>query len=350
MIELASALKEASRDIPQTTVMEVCGTHTQAVARYALKQLLPDNMKLISGPGCPVCVTGGTDIAKALAIAKTRNTVLYSFADMLRVPAFGGTSLWSMRGAGAAIRMAASPLDALDAAIKEPDKQVVFFAVGFETTAPLTAAMLTRAKQAGVKNLSVLAAHKTMPAALKGLLKGNTRVHALLCPGHVAVITGADAFAFVPEKLALPAAISGFEPREILSALTAIAAMRARGEARLINCYKSAVTAKGNAVAQRLMQEVFTPCTATWRGLGEIEHSGLALSEGYTIFDATKRFELSAVSSPPPEPKGCICAQILRGEAEPRDCGLFQKRCKPDTPEGPCMVSGEGACAAAYRY
>ncbi len=306
-------------------------------------------MRLISGPGCPVCVTDSAVLVSALALARTPGVTLYSFGDMLRVPVAGGDRLLRARALGADVRVALSPMDALEAALREPRRQIVWLAVGFETTAPLTAAMLQSARESGVSNLTALCAHKTMPAALTALLKGNPRVQALLCPGHVAVITGAEAFRFVPDALGLPGAVSGFEPRDMLAALLALARMRASGRAELVNCYPSVVTARGNAGAQALMAEVFAPCAARWRGLGEIAESGLALAGAYRAFDARGRFDLPEARSAP-EPSGCRCAAILRGECAPADCPLFGSGCTPENPTGPCMVSSEGACAAAYRY
>ncbi len=360
---LTRELARIARDMPDTTVMEVCGTHTHAVARYALKQLLPPNMRLISGPGCPVCVTHESDIALAAALAKLENAALYSFGDMLRVPFSGGETL---RECGGGVRIALSPMDAFKAAKNEPERQIIWFAVGFETTAPLTAAMLRRARAENVENLSVLSAHKTMPAALKSLLGGAGTTHALLCPGHVAVITGADAFRFVPDELGLAAAVSGFEPEEILLALTQIAKMRASGRVELENCYGAAVTSEGNAVARAIMNEVFAPSDAVWRGLGGIAGSGLEIRDEYAIFNAKKRFfsakdglfgagdEFSGARKGfninADAHGGCACASILRGEKRPEECGLFGRACTPDAPKGPCMVASEGACAAAYMY
>ena len=349
---LAGALARAAEGMPPTVVMEVCGTHTQSVARYGLRQLLPPGLSLISGPGCPVCVTDDADIARALWLARTPGVTLLSFGDMLRVPLSGGRdSLLRAKEQGADVRLATSPMDALRVAQEEPSRQVVWFAVGFETTAPLTAALLRRARVEGVRNVSVLCAHKTMPAALRALLRGNSRVQALLCPGHVAAITGVDAFRFVPEELGLPAAVSGFGPEEILLALTDITRMRAGGEVALRNDYPAAVTAAGNQAALALLEEVMRPCDARWRGLGSIPGSGLTLHEPYADWDAARRFDLSAVPEVSPEaPTGCCCAEILRGERAPTDCPLFGRACTPERPAGPCMVSAEGACAAAYQY
>ncbi len=350
----ARALAEAlcRVETPPTTVMEVCGTHTQSVARYALRQLLPERMTLVSGPGCPVCVTDDAEIERALHLARQPGVTLFSFGDMLRVPLSGGRdSLLRAREQGADVRLATSPMDALRAALVEPNRQIVWFAVGFETTAPLTAALVRRARELDAPNLTVLCAHKTMPSALRALLGDTNRVQALLCPGHVAVVTGAEAFRFVPDELGLPAAVSGFAPAEILTALLDIARMRADGKAALHNDYPSAVSARGNRTALALMDEVLAPCDARWRGLGRIPGSGLALRPEYAAFDALARFDLpDQAEQTADSARGCRCAEILRGECRPTDCPLFGKACTPDCPSGPCMVSSEGACAAAYQY
>lgn len=348
---LTEALRREAERMPSTTVMEVCGTHTQSVARYALRQLLPPNLRLISGPGCPVCVTDDGDVAAALRLARQPGVTLLSFGDMLRVPLAGGDSLLRARERGADVRLATSPMDALRVAREEPARQVVWFAVGFETTAPLTAALLRRARAENAPNLTVLCAHKTMPQALRTLLQGSRHVQALLCPGHVAAITGAEAFRFVPGELGLPAAVSGFSPQEILSALLSLAHMRVSGKAELCNAYPAAVSGRGNQTAQELLAEVFVPCEARWRGLGSIAESGLTLNDAYAGFDARLRFGLPREpASPSREPAGCRCAAILRGECGPSDCPLFGRGCTPERPAGPCMVSAEGACAAAYEY
>lgn len=353
--ELTRALHRACKSMPATTVMEVCGTHTHSIARSGLRRLLPSNLRLISGPGCPVCVTPETDINAALALVRMQDTIVASFGDMLRVPVpadNGFDSLYHQKGLGRCVRIAMSPLDALKYAQQNPDREVVWFAVGFETTAPHTAALILRAEAEKISNLSVLCSHKTMPAALDALLRSNKSVDALLCPGHVAALTGADAFRFVPESLGIPGVVSGFEPSEILLALTMAASMRQRGEAALKNAYPAAVRPEGNQSALSLINKVFVPCDAEWRGLGVIRNSGLAISDRYRAFDTRVRFGIQADSfeRKPPGKHACRCANILRGELSPSDCPLFGKACTPEHPFGPCMVSSEGACSAAYLY
>ncbi|MBQ6842801.1 MAG: hydrogenase formation protein HypD [Firmicutes bacterium] len=341
---LAVIRAEATRLLQPLTVMEVCGTHTMSIARYGLKQLLPPQVQLISGPGCPVCVTPADTIAAACHIASLPGVLLTGFGDMMRVPA-GSEKL--LDAPADKVQVVLSPLDALRIAEEQPQLQVVFFAVGFETTAPLTAVAVQEALRRDIRNFSVLNAHKTMPQALRALLPGS-RATALLCPGHVAAITGADSFSFVADELGFPSVVAGFEPVEILQALLLLVRQQLGGKAQLQNAYAKVVRPAGNPVALQLLDEVFSPCTAAWRGLGEIAGSGLAFSEKYQQFDALARFAV-----PPQqvaEPKGCRCANILRGELSPQDCPLFGKVCLPQQPVGPCMVSEEGACAAAWRY
>jgi hydrogenase expression/formation protein HypD len=239
-------------------------------------------------------------------------------------------------------------MDALDIAEKNPDKQTVYFGIGFETTAPHTAALIEAAQNRNIVNLSVLNAHKTMPQAILHLLQSGNKINALLCPGHVASIIGSDAFSFVPEKLHLPAAVAGFEAYDIIAAILCIIGMFRNGKTECINMYPKAVTKNGNSNALELMYRVMEPYDAVWRGLGTIPQSGLKLREGYAGFDARNRFEIRKVKTA--EPKGCLCSRILRGDMKPPDCIHYGKDCTPDYPVGPCMVSAEGCCAAYYRY
>ena len=346
---LAEEIREKAGGYPMT-IMEVCGTHTMSIWRYGLKSLLCPGVTLVSGPGCPVCVTDAGTISTALALARKENVLFTCFGDMLHVPA-GHDSLFRAKEEGADVRMVLSPLDALALAKKNPQRDVIFFAVGFETTAPLTASTLKLAAQTGIENFSILCAHKTMPAALCALLGTRNRIDALLCPGHVATVGGAGMFRFVSEEMGKAAAIAGFTPVEILQAVRALADMTVEGEARLVNCYPRAVTEEGNRYAQEVMTRVFTPCDAVWRGLGLIPNSGLALAGSYRKYDALTRFsftvgELHLQQDHP----ACCCGAVLRGEMEPIKCPLFGKLCTPQQPAGACMVSGEGACAAAYKY
>lgn len=344
---LTEKIRLAGEGLPPTTIMEVCGTHTHAIRRYGIRQLLPKQVRLVSGPGCPVCVTAEEDIALALALARRPNITFCCFGDMLRVPS-GNDSLLSLRAGGADVRYCVSPMDALDVARENPSREVIWYGVGFETTAPHTAALLEAAIRRNQTNLSILSTHKTMPNALCALLDGETRVDALLCPGHVAAITGADAFAFLPERFHLPAAIAGFEPEDLLLAILALLNMRKSGMPKLVNAYPRVVNQAGNPAARKLIETYFKPCDTCWRGLGKIPQSGLALKPEFAAWDA--RVRLSPEPKQTPLPNGCRCGEVLRGLLEPKDCPLFGRACTPEHPLGACMVSSEGACAADYEY
>lgn len=344
---LTEKIARAAGGLPPVTIMEVCGTHTHAIRRYGIRQLLPPNIGLVSGPGCPVCVTAEEDIARALALAKLPNVTLFCFGDMMRVPC-GNESLSLLASHGADVRIALSPLDALTFAKEHPLREVVWYGVGFETTTPHTAALLEAAARENIKNLSVFSAHKTMPNALRALLSDASHIDALLCPGHVASITGAEAFRFVPEELGLPAAISGFEPEELLIALLALVSMLRSGKPSLVNAYPRVVKPEANQTARELVDAWFMPCDAVWRGLGEIPQSGLALKPEHRGYDAMLR--LFPVIEPVRPHSACRCGDVLRGSIEPIDCPLFGKACVPQHPLGACMVSSEGACAAYYQY
>lgn len=342
--KLSSYIKEhVTRPL---AIMEVCGTHTMSIARWGIRELLPQQIELISGPGCPVCVTDTSVLAEAFALAQMPDTIFCCFGDMLRVPA-GESSLLQLQDRNNDIRVVLSPLEALELAERQPHKQVIFFAVGFETTAPLTAAVIELAASKQVENFSVLCAHKTMPQAIRVLLQ-ESRVDALICPGHVAAITGADSFAFISQELHRPAAIAGFEPYDIMLALAALVKDLQEGRQETHNCYPRIVSSKGNLTAHNKMQKVFTKSDSFWRGLGQIKGSGLAICQEYAYFDAEKRFKINAeilYDNP-----NCRCADILRGAATPAECPLFGTVCTQAQPQGACMVSGEGSCAAAFKY
>ncbi|MFZ5453258.1 MAG: hydrogenase formation protein HypD [Thermodesulfobacteriota bacterium] len=332
------------------TIMEVCGTHTMAAARFGLKELLPPGVKLVSGPGCPVCVTAQEDLDGFLALGKEPGMILASFGDMLRVPGTN-TSLEKERARGVAVKVVYSPLDAVDLARQEKEKEVVFLGVGFETTMPATAVALQVAAADQVPNFSVFSVHKTMPAALKTLLSaGEVQVGGLLCPGHVTTIIGAAAYDFIPRDFGIPCAVTGFEPLDLLLGVESILRQLAQGQANVANVYTRAVQAQPNPRAQALLAEVFAPADAQWRGLGVIPGSGAAIRGKYRDFDARSRFAGILARVPPPPPTACRCGDILRGVMPPKECPLFATACSPSQPLGPCMVSSEGACAAVYRY
>jgi hydrogenase expression/formation protein HypD len=332
------------------TVMEVCGTHTMAAARFGLKTLLPPEVRLISGPGCPVCVTAQSDLDAFLALGSEPHVVLASFGDMLRVPGTQ-TSLEGLRARGAEVRVVYSPLDAVDLARQTPEKHLVFFGVGFETTMPATALAIQTAAASGLDNFSVWCVHKTMPAALKALLAaGEVRVSGLLCPGHVTTIIGTAAYDFIPAEFGLPCAVTGFEPVDMLLGIESILRQLKEGRPTVDNVYTRAVKVPPNPRARELLAEVFAPQDAEWRGLGTIPGSGVGIREPYARFDARARFPQVWERLTPPPPSACRCGEVLRGVMRPVECPLFAAKCTPAQPLGPCMVSTEGACAAAYRY
>ncbi len=345
--DLIKGIEKLADGAGSITIMEVCGTHTASIRKFGITSLLPENIRMVSGPGCPVCVTSQTDIAAAVSIADRDGVIFTCFGDMMRVPC-GEGSLYSLRESGRDVRLVTSPMDALKTAVENPQKQVVYFGIGFETTAAHTAALVEAADGQNITNLSVLNAHKTMPQAVGQLLKGKSNISALLCPGHVASIIGSDAFSFVPEKLHLPAAVSGFEAYDILAAILRLVDMVRNNKTECINMYPKAVSKEGNRNALELIYKVMEPQDAVWRGLGEIKQSGLKFRRQYAGFDARNRFETANVISE--EPKGCMCAGILRGERTPNDCIHFGKDCTPENPVGPCMVSAEGCCAAYFHY
>ena len=332
------------------TLMEVCGTHTMAIARSGLKTLLPGNIRLLSGPGCPVCVTPAEVIDGVLELAMEKNVVLTSYGDMLRVPgSTPGDSLLRRRAQGARVEIVYSPVDAVSLAKENPGREVVFLGVGFETTAPGTAAAVLTAQEEGVKNFSVLSMLKTVEPALRALIAmEGFRVDGFLCPGHVGSIIGEAGFRFLPEEYGLPGVIAGFAPEEILLAVYHLAKQITEGRPRLENDYRRAVRPEGNLLAQEMLKRCFVPRRELWRGLGVIENSGLGLREELAAFDAEKKFGLPA--APAAKPTACRCGDVICGRLSPEGCPLFSRRCTPEDPVGPCMVSSEGACAAAYQY
>jgi hydrogenase expression/formation protein HypD len=334
------------RQLP-ITLMEVCGTHTVSIFRNGIRQMLPPGIRLLSGPGCPVCVTPNGEIDRAIAIAQYPEVTLTTFGDMLRVPG-SDLSLQEARADGADVRVVYSPLDAVKLAGDTPDRQIVFFAVGFETTSPAVAGALIEAKRRGLSNFSVMSAHKVIPPAMRLLLEaGEIHVAGFICPGHVSTIIGARPYQFIADDYHVPCVITGFEPVDILQAIDMLVAQIVVGEARVEIQYRRTVRWEGNETAVRYLAEVFEPQDADWRGLGTIPGSGLKLTAAYAAFDAEVRFP---VDVSPREHPGCLCGVILRGAGEPPDCPLFGTACTPEHPIGPCMVSTEGTCAAWYHY
>ncbi|MBQ6273735.1 MAG: hydrogenase formation protein HypD [Oscillospiraceae bacterium] len=348
----AEKILEAIRalDPEPVKLMEVCGTHTMAIAKAGIKSLLPPQVELLSGPGCPVCVTPAEIIDQILDLAMEPGVILTSYGDMLRVPGSRpGDSLLRRRALGARVEIVYSPMDAIEIAKANPAREVVFLGVGFETTAPGTAAAVLTAQEQGVKNFTVWSMLKLVEPALRALMgMEGFDVQGFLCPGHVGTIIGERGFGFLPEAYHMPAVISGFEPEDILLSVYLLLKQIKEGRPRVENEYTRAVSPDGNALAQSILARAFAPRTDLWRGLGQIEKSGLGLKEELKDFDAQKRFGLEVL--PAPKPTACRCGQVITGRLGPTGCPLFGTRCTPEDPVGPCMVSSEGACAAAYKY
>ena len=329
-------------------LMEVCGTHTMAIFRHGIRALLPRTITLLSGPGCPVCVTAQGDIDAFVELSRRRDVTLATFGDLMRVPG-SGSSLQRETAEGADVRIVYSPLDAIQLAAQEPRRQVVFLGVGFETTAPTIAAAIQTAHRMKLANFSVYSAHKTVPEALNALMANpRVQIDGFLLPGHVSVIIGLDAYQPFFDRFRAPSVVVGFEPVDILRGILELVTMIEKDVPGLGNAYARAVTREGNLQARQVMDGVFEPCDAAWRGLGIIPGSGLAIRAELADFDAVRRFDLEVRDTP--EPKGCACGDILSGTKTPPECALFRKRCTPMSPVGPCMVSSEGTCAAYYRY
>ena len=329
-------------------LMEVCGTHTVSIFRSGLRSLLPDGVQLLSGPGCPVCVTAQADIDQAISAAERPGTALCTYGDMIRVPGHGG-SLREARLRGGDVRVVMSPIDVIPLAQAEPRKEFIFFAVGFETTTPQTSQLLKEAERLSVPNVSVLVQHKRVMPALE-LLANDPQigVKGFLLPGHVSTIIGLEPYRVLPEKYGIACAVGGFEGHEILLAIASIMTQIAQGTPKVVNAYPSGVRDRGNPTACALIEETFEPCDSVWRGLGTIPMSGLRLKERYAHRDA--RTKLGLETFPEKPIPGCKCGEVLRGRITPQDCPLFGKVCTPQEPIGPCMVSSEGSCGAWFRY
>ena len=362
---LAERLRAMSA--PPATLMEVCGTHTVAIARHGLRGALPEGVRLISGPGCPVCVTPQEQIDRFIALGRIEGVTLVTFGDMIRVPG-SRESLERARADGVEVLVVYSPLDAVAAAERRPERQVVFFGIGFETTVPAVALAITEAKRRSLDNFSVLVAHKLIPPAMMALVGRacprppasgggdapsatsppySPEVDGFLCPGHVSVIIGSEAYAPVAAKGG-PCVVAGFEPADILRAIEMLLRQLQEGRSEVEMEYGRAARRQGNRRAQELIARVFRSVDARWRGLGEIPLSGLALREEFAELDAAKRFEVEVPLVK--EPPGCRCGDVLRGAIDPHECPLFGEDCRPANPVGACMVSSEGACQAHYRY
>jgi len=329
-------------------IMEVCGTHTMAISRYGLRQLIPENINLISGPGCPVCVTPIGDIDWVIEIARQYDVSIFTFGDLFRVP---GTesSLYNEKSKGKDINICYSPADVLNFAKNNPDKKVIFIAIGFETTIPLTSVIVKKAYKEKTSNFYIYNTHKLVPEALELLLLDKeVKIDAFLCPGHVSAIIGSKPYDFIADDYHIPCVISGFEPMDILESIGLITLQIKEGISKVEIQYKRVVREEGNPTALKSIYDVFDKSDSVWRGLGNIPGSGLKLKKKFLKFDAKTFFPVKRIKSR--EPAGCECGSVLKGIKKPAECRLFSKICKPENPIGPCMVSSEGACAAYYNY
>lgn len=338
----------ASRAAP-VRLMEFCGGHTHAAYRFGLRELLDGAVELLSGPGCPVCVTAAADLDRAIALAAWPDALLATFGDMVRVPGSRGQTLQAARARGADVRVVYSPLDALALARQHPARPVVMLGVGFETTAPGIAAALVQAEAEQLANFSVLSLHKLTPPAMRAILgAGDVPLDGIIGPGHVSAVIGSDAWGFLPREYGMACAVAGFEPLDLLGAIAELVRATVQGVPTVENLYMRSVRPEGNPAALALLDRVFEADTATWRGLGELPASGLSLRAEWAHHDAARLFPVAP--EPSREPPGCRCGDIVRGRCAPTDCPLFRRVCTPETPIGPCMVSSKGACAAVFQY
>ncbi len=336
------------RSKTQARFMEFCGGHTVTIFRYGIRQVLPSTIDMVSGPGCPICVTANADLDKAIALAQIQGVIIATFGDMLKVPG-SYSSLQEVKANGADVRMVYSTMDALKIAEKDCNKSVVFLGIGFETTAPTIAASVLQAEEKEIRNYYVLSLHKLCPPVIQAILdSGEVKLDGLICPGHVSAIIGSHPWEFIARDYGIPCVVSGFEPLDILQCVDMLVAQIENGESKVEIAYRRGVRPEGNQQALKLMEQVFEPCPAQWRGIGEVPNSGLKLRKEYQRFDAELAFDIDP--GPTYEPKGCICGDILRGVKTPADCRLFGKACTPQYPVGPCMVSSEGSCSAYYLY
>ncbi|MFH2138705.1 MAG: hydrogenase formation protein HypD [Candidatus Omnitrophota bacterium] len=330
------------------TIMEICGGQTHAIVKFGLDELLPNKISLVHGPGCPVCVTPLEAIDRAVIIAGRDDVIFCSFGDMVRVPG-SEKDLLTVKSQGGDVRIVYSPMDALEIARKNPDKKVVFFAIGFETTAPANAMAVYQAKKQGVNNFSMLVSHVLVPPAMEVILSSATnKVQGFLAAGHVCTVMGYKQYEAIAEKYKIPIVVTGFEPLDILEGIYLCVKQLEEGKCKIVNEYARVVKREGNIPAQEIMKKVFKVVDNKWRGIGEIPQSGLALADEYTDYDAEKIFNLEGLSVT--EPAECIAGLVLQGVKSPEECSEFRKKCTPEHPLGAPMVSTEGACAAYYRY
>ena len=327
--------------------MEVCGGHTMAIQRYGIPAIMPDNITLLSGPGCPVCVSSRQFIDQSIAYARLNDVIITTYGDLIRVP--GSTStLDKEKAKGADIRIVYSVLDALSIARLHPDKKVIFLGIGFETTAPASAVAILNAKRDQINNFYLYSSHKVIPPAMSALVDEGVRIDGYIAPGHVSTITGSGIYEDIANKYRLGCVISGFEPVDLMQAIYMLVRQMENNDAKVEIQYKRVVKPQGNIKAQQMLYDVFQLKDDWWRGLGILPESGLKPAKKYTMFDAEKNFDVEVEQTR--EDKGCICGEILKGLKTPKDCKLFGKGCTPNEPVGACMVSHEGACHAYYRY
>jgi hydrogenase expression/formation protein HypD len=329
-------------------LMEFCGGHTVAIFKYGLRQLLPGNIEMLSGPGCPVCVTSAADLDRAIALGNEPGVIITSFGDMVRVPG-SRSSLQKAKAEGADVRIVYSAQDALVIARENPEKKIVFIGIGFETTAPTIAASVLQAERENLKNYAVLSLHKVTPPIMKAILQlGEVKLNGIICPGHVSAVIGSRPFDFLAKDHGIACAVSGFEPVDILLAIDRLVEQIESESPRVEIAYRRGVKEEGNPAALRLMDTVFETGAADWRGIGVVPGSGLKLRKQYERYDATRIFHIKV--TPAKEPAGCICGAVLRGVSTPEGCKLFRTACTPEHPVGPCMVSSEGSCSTYYEY
>jgi hydrogenase expression/formation protein HypD len=351
---LCSKIQEISANLGEINIMEVCGTHTMAIGKSGLRQILPQNVRLISGPGCPVCVTDDLEIDKFLYLAENEKVIITTFGDLLRVPGTKG-NLVNSRANGSKVTVVYSTLDAIKIAQKNPDYEIVFLGVGFETTAPTTAVSILQAHREGIKNYSVYSMHKRVIPAMNALLADpKTRIDGFICPGHVSTIIGAEPYKFISKNHKKPCVLTGFEVIDILEGILMILQQLNDSKANVAIQYKRGINANGNPIALKIIDQVFTVIDCSWRGFGLIPNSGLKIRGEYKAYDTLHKFPMSdgiyRSTEKKSGSKGCSCGDILKGIKTPPECKLFKNKCTPSNPVGPCMVSSEGACAAYYRY
>jgi len=347
MIEYADKLKNYKLN-RKINIMEVCGTHTMQFFHTGVKDIFPKSLNLIDGPGCPVCVTANDYLDRAIEIMRQRNVIITTFGDMLKVPS-SYSSLQREKSEGRDVRIVYSPLDALKIAEDNPNREVMFLSVGFETTVPTEGITVKTARQKNIKNFSILTGNKLTPPAVKALLgMGEVKIDGFILPGHASIITGVNAWSFIKDDYNIPSVVTGFETKDLIFGTLLLLDLIMNDKSDLLNSYGEVVSRSGNIKAQEIIDELFDIVDENWRGIGMIPNSGLKLKDKYADFDAAKRY---SVELPPViEPEGCRCGEILRGLITPLECPLFAKKCTPRNPVGACMVSSEGSCAAFYKY